>query len=377
MRFIPEDWTAALSFPFRMATLEHAVYSETFAPDVRFAMLLALGVSLPALARQRSAPGFGGADWRLFFFLAAGFLLWLVTSANGRYGLLLLLLAGVCLVRLVERALPRAAARITIMVLIILQVVTLVMTAPQRWYVAEPWSRRWIAYDAPPRAIREPALYLSIEPLPLAILAPFVHPESSFVNFRGQYSIPTGSAKLVALLERYRDRVRVVGRTLRPLNGRSLEQAARGYDATLVRIGYRVDPTDCFSIPWQSDSEDLLSRVANRWNSQKPLSDRLSVVSCALRPATRDPADIESERQFAALFDRIEKACAALLRGQTAVTESLGAGWSRNYAGLDMRLETDSDNVLLNRYGKGEYLYLGRVSDWQREEQPLPGICAR
>src|SRR5260370_18264763 len=45
------------------------------------------------------------------------------------------------------------------------------------------------------------------------------------------------------------------------------------------------------------------------------------------------------ERKVSVLFDRIEKSCRRLFRGQTSVTEPLATGWSRYYAGLDARLE--------------------------------------
>ena len=41
--------------------------------------------------------------------------------------------------------------------------------------------------------VREPALYLSVETLPMAAVVPSVHPQSSFANVRGQYSIAPGA----------------------------------------------------------------------------------------------------------------------------------------------------------------------------------------
>ena len=94
----------------------------------------------------------------------------------------------------------------------------------------------------PERALREPALYLTLEILPMAVVAPFVHPASSFVNFRGQHSLPPDSPRLAALLERHDGR----GARARPRAGAGRGPAARragdsAYDDTLVRIGYRVD----------------------------------------------------------------------------------------------------------------------------------------
>jgi len=88
-------------------------------------------------------------------------------------------------------------------------------------------------------------------------------------------------------------------------------------------------------------------------------------VSCALIPAARDPQDAEAERRMSVLFDRIERRCSALFRGQTAVTEPFGSGWSRNYGGLDARLEAFGGRVFLHRYRAGTVLDLGRLSEWE------------
>src|SRR5207302_1657594 len=92
------------------------------------------------------------------------------------------------------------------------------------------------------------------------------------------------------------------------------------------------------------DEQDALSRAAN-WLARQPSAHHavLSLGSCGLLPAERDPRDVEAERLVSAVFDRIERECAALLRGQSAVTEPLGKEWMRNYPGIDARLETYGD----------------------------------
>jgi hypothetical protein len=279
--------------------------------------------------------------------------------------MIVLLLAGVCLARLVERLLPLGAARIVLAVLLALQLAMIVFVAPPRWFVIEPWSTRWLPYEAPERALREPALYLSLETLPMAVVAPFVHPSSSFVNFRGQQSISPDSPRLAALLERHRGRVRALGR--------SIEAAA--YDRTLQRIGYRVDPADCFSIDWRPE-EDWLARAANGISVATPTNEPLSVTSCALRPAAPDPAQAARETRVSAVFDRVEKACAKLFRGQSAVTEPFGtAGWLRHYVILDARLEAIGERLVLNRYRAGELVELGSAEDWARATPAVPEAC--
>ncbi len=348
---------ALLAFPFRMATLDPGVYSENFAPDLRFAALLvaALGLGVRRGALQ-------GVDWRVLGFFVAALALWLATSANARYGLVVLLLAGVCLARVVERVLPGRAARIALGVLLAVQLGITFIASPPRWFLAETWSRHWFPYAVPERALREPALYLTVEILPMAVIAPFVHPASSFVNFRGQHSLPSDAPKLMALLERHRGHVRVLGREVRvPI-----------YDSRLRRLGYRVDPADCFAIPWRADDQDALSRAANWFAGEPKSAEPLSLATCALLPAARDPADVEREHSASKVFDLVERTCPKLFRGQTAVTEAFGSGWSRLYNGLDARLELSGDKLSLNRYRADVQLDLGKLADWQRVAPSCP-----
>jgi hypothetical protein len=363
-RFTPKGALDALTLPFRMAAISQSVYIETAAPDIRVAALLAAAVAVPLLGRRASAPKLVAADWRLLAFLALAGVLWIVTSSNARYGVVVLLLAGICLARLVERLLPGGAARVVLAALLAIQLAMCLAASAPRWFIADAWSRRWLPYDAPPRAQREPALYLSIELLPMAVVAPFLHPGSSFVNFRGHHSLPPDSPRLAALIAEHRGHVRTLGRELRLEAGRLESKQAEIYDITLQRIGYRVDGNDCFTIAWQADRDDALSRWANRLSRRAPADEPLSVVSCALVPAPRDSEREEAERRVSALFDRIEKACPALFHGQTAVTDPLTTGWARLYNGLDARLELRGEHLIFNRYYAGAMVDLGTVADW-------------
>jgi hypothetical protein len=352
------------------------LYSETFAPDIRFVCLIvaALALGVISLARYRTERRLHRADWRVLGFLAAASALWLASSANARYGLAVLLLGGVALTRLVERLLRGSQARIALAVVLALQLGMSALASPARWFIVEPWSKHWLPYDVPQQALREPALYISVELLPMAVIAPFVHPDSSFVNLRGQHSIPTDSPRLMALLERHRGHVRGLGRALAVREGSPPRDEVAAYDAALRRIGYRLDTTDCFTIAWRPDDQDALSRVANRISDPAPSAEPLSVGSCRMILQPRDAADVQAERRASALFDLIEGKCPVLFKGQTAVTEPLGSGWSRTYGGLDARLEAYDGRVLLNRY-RAEPTDLGRASDWQAAGGQIPAAC--
>ena len=372
LRFAPQDLLAALTFPFRMAALDRSLYVETFAPDLRPAALVALAIGLPFV---RKGQLLGSTDARLFTFFLVGAVLWLLSSANGRYGLLLLLLAGVLLARLAERVLPQRAVKLVLVLLLAVQVAMLAVASHARWFLSEPWSRQWFPFAVPERAQHEPALYVTLETLPMAVVAPFMHPQSAFVNLRGQRSLSPDDPKLVALLERHRRHVRALGRALELKNGAPDPAQVTAYDGTLTRLGYRVDAADCFTISWQPDRTDVVSRIANAVSPATDLTESLSLVSCGLVPAPRDAARAERERRASVAFDNLQKACPRLFRGQTAVTEPLGGGWSRHYVDLDARLEAFGDRVMLNRYRAGEIVELGRLEEWEKGGAALPPAC--
>jgi hypothetical protein len=363
-RFTPKSVIDVLTLPFRMALISRSVYIETAAPDIRMAALVAAAVAVPLFGRRPSAARLGTAERRVLAFFTLGILLWVATSANARYAVVVLLLAGVCLARLVDRLFPPVAARIVLAALLAIQVAMCLTASAPRWFVTDAWSRHWLPYDVPERARHEPALYLSVELLPMAVVAPFLDPRSSFVNFRGHHSLPPDSPKLAALIARHLGHVRTLGRDLQLAGGKPRPDVVQTYDLTLQRIGYRVDANDCFDIAWRPDDGDALSRWANRLSLGKRADEPLSVVSCALVPAPRDPAKEETERRVSALFDRIEKACPALFHGQTAVTDPLATGWARLYNGLDARLELRGEHLVFNRYYAGVTIDLGYVADW-------------
>lgn len=372
-RFAPQDLADALLFPFRMASHTSMTYAEISAPDIRYAALCIVAAALGANAMlrrryaQNSAAGLGAADMRLLAFFALASALWIWTSANGRYGLFVLLLAGPCLVRLVDRLLPLGIGRAALCLLLLAQIVACTTVSTTRWFVTERWSRQWFPFAVPERAKNEPALYLTVEAQAMGVIVPFLHPGSSFMNLRGQHSLSPGWKRVGTILAHHEGPVRVLGRGLRMRAGKSPRpDVIDAYDSTLLRFGYRIDPSDCFAIPWLPDDRDIVSRWANALSGDIPSRERFfSLASCALRKAARDPREVEEEQRISRLFDRIERGCPRLFRGQTSITERLGNEWSRNYIGLEARIETHSGRVVLVPFFRLQYVDLGNLSDWE------------
>lgn len=378
-RFQPRSLVDALEFPLRMMNPETMTYAEISAPDLRFAALLLAVVALAAvaLARRRS-PLFAGADvsFAAFFFTAA--VAWIGTSGNARYGLLVLLLVGPCLARLVDAVTGARPARVILTVVLVAQVVAVALISPTRWFITERWSAEWFPFVVPERAQREPTLYLVMESQSMMSVAPFLHPQSSFVNLRGQHSLAPSWKRIEALIARHGSRVRALGRGLRlQADGLPRPEVVEVYDSTMLRFGFRLDTGDCFAIGWQGDESGWLSRVAAALAPHLETRARvLSLASCALVRAERDPADIAAEARMSKVFDRIERECPRLFREQTSLTEPLGAEWSRTYAGLEARLETIGSRLALVPYFKLIYFDLGDIADWERPgAAPQPPSC--
>jgi hypothetical protein len=379
-RFAPKSLDEAVFFPFRIMSPESMIYAEISAPDLRFAALIVLAAAIAAVALWRRGAGRGAPggtltslDFRLLGFFALAYAAWLATSANGRYGMLVILLVGLLVARLADRLLPMAAARGALLILLVAQGTACALISPPRWFMIDLWSEGWFPYQAPERARREPALYLTVETQAMSVIVPLLHPDSSFINLRGQHSVEHGAKRMQALLARHAGRVRTIGRALRlQRDGRPRPDIIEMYDSTLLRYGYRVDAADCFAIAWQPERADALSQFANLLVTEVAgvRASNVAVVSCALRPGSWDAAEIEDERRVSQLFDRMERSCQGIFRGQTAVTEKIGIEWSRSYSGLEARLETNHAALVLAPFFKLRHHYLGTVAEWEAGVPP-------
>jgi len=382
-RFAPRDIGAALARPFRMASSKSMQYVEISAPDLRFAALaVAAAASVVTAAWRDHGAGVARletADRGLFAFYIAALALWLATSANGRYGMLVLLLIGPCLARVVDHLLPLKAARGALLVLLVVQITACVMVSPTRWFLTERWSRAWFPLAVPEQAQSEPALYLTVEPQTMSMIVPYLHPGSSFVNLRGVYSLGPGMPgwqRVENLLARFPGRARALGRGLRlQPDGEPRREVVQLWDGTLRRLGFRVQPADCFTIRWRRDDGDLLSGLANRIAVKSQPMPESFMTSCALQRAEHDPHEALEERRISGLFNRIEQGCARRFRGQTALTERLGSEWSRSYVSLEARLETRGGRVILAPFFALTYFDLGTLAEWERPDTPRPAAC--
>lgn len=383
-RFAPHHIADILALPFRMALPVPWVYVEFTAPDVRFAAAVVVLLALAALAlRSESGRAWMSkvqtTDRKLFAFFAGSLALWLYSSANGRYGLLVLLLAGVCLARLVVLLLPPRAARNTLLVIAVLQVTVCVVAAPVRGWITSPWSHDWFPLSVPEGRKSDRAVYFTVETLSLSALVPFLNPGASFVNLRGQYSIrPSGPAwqRVETLLAKQGGHARSLGRAYATNSeGVPSPDLVQVYDSTFARYGFRMDTSDCYLIRWRRDDSDVLSRAANLVAREIQSPPRQFAFSCALRRVPPDPREIAAEERISKIFDRIERACPDIFHGENGLTERLGSDWSRTYVSVEGRLETHGERVIFAPVHSLQYVSLGTLGDWMRADAPQLESC--
>lgn len=385
-RFAPKDFGDMLSLPFRMVMPDIWIYTEISAPDLRFAALgiaavaLAISLVLGRMAGAERPTGLSASHARLLVFFGISYLIWAVASSNGRYGMLLLLLVGICLARIVDRMLPLAVARSGLLVLLVLQVLAVAMASPTRW-AGDTWSRSWLQISVPERARETPALYFTVQSPTFSNAIPYFHPASSFVNLRGQVSMSPGGPQwkhVEALLAQHGERVRTFGTAvlLEP-DGAPSRELIDAYNSVFYRYGFEVDKEDCFHIPWNRDDKDIISVAANMLVGIRPMKEGEFLLSCRLTRVPHDPELLAEEARVSMIFDRIERACPRLFSGAVAVTERLGKVWTRAYANSDARLDLDDGTLLLRLGHSLDAVHFGNPKDWGQERIIDSPLCRR
>jgi hypothetical protein len=203
LRFVPDTWADGLLRPFLLADPVAGLYSETHAPDWRFAAL-ALLLALAWLA-HRSRALLTPAQWRLLLGLTVCFYVWTFVSGNARYFLWGLLVVGPLVVVVARRLPATRAMRNTVLVgVLAVQGAAISMTFEPNVWGLRPWIQG-PGLDLAQHPVRErPAVFLTIGAISYSIVVPAMHPQSRWANIAGQQDLVPGMrehAQLQALLD--------------------------------------------------------------------------------------------------------------------------------------------------------------------------------
>ncbi len=389
-----------LSLPFSMALPYNWVYVEPNLPDSRPGLLtLACGALIvkalvarirrPAIAPSPTQTGtemidrvaHPGTKLTVYFVIAC-IPFWLVTSANARYGLPLMILVGPLLVLALTKLIKNPARIMQLLVVVIAwQLIQQAFAWPPRWDSTD-WTPTWYDAHVPERLKREPFAYVSLgETHTNSFATTFLNRESVFTSIAGN---TFGVAPDIPSSARHRDFMAKNAVRLRTLYAiRTTSDRISGFDrqymdTVLAPWNLRVDYSDCeflrinFENPeLQSDPYDgpgpidLTDRLANKYDTR--------LLSCRIVKGPGETDAVKAERvRISSVFDKIEQHCPLLFspRGWYLTKDTMG--WKRQYLRSDITVNAMRGQFILRRDLFGPFdVKLGSVEQWERGETPF------
>lgn len=346
-RFVPQSWGELLSLPWRMLALEGWVYTEPPSPDIRpVALLVLLALAVGAvtwrfgLPRQRQVKVGTPVSGVLNVFFVVALVAWLVTSANGRYAIPLLLLLGPLTYLAASTFVTEGGARIVVLLLALLQAAHVANAGNPRW-APQAWTSSWLPAEVPESVRSTPALYVLVGRSSESYLAAHAHPDAVFTNPIGLISIATngpGWDRFVALRDGYAGRVRVVLAGGRGTGDETAAEALAVHDDLIDRLGLQLIPGQCEGARFNAAAEVLgpwhLEREAGTW--------RRHLLICDAKTKMAPDALLAERRALAVrVMDAFEAACPRYFAPRGVQTEGTRDLWTRLYGRFDLYLMID------------------------------------
>ncbi|WP_341676084.1 hypothetical protein [Niveibacterium sp. SC-1] len=381
-RFLPDSAFEYLIRPLRMAQPFTGVYYERKAPDVRLlALCVAIIASVPFLFFRRQAISSRGqkSDQNLatpavapfWAFFGASYGCWLVSGANGRYGLCLLLLVGPALV-LAVRNWPKLVATTFVGVVLVAQVFLLFTTDNLRWNPI-PWSGRWFYKNIDTQELEKPHGYLLFDSNSSSFLFPSLHPGSAYFAVQGQYSAP----EIGPVRERLDRFISTWDGNLRVLGSANLAQVTSGDFSSFILGANRALQFQGLVVR----TDDCRYSQASVWPIDGPARAQVGrtgvdfvIATCGVVRGSKPSAELTARRaRIHQAFGRIQAACPSWF--SPAATEPpvqrASQTWFHHYAATDVTLAVGKDAVFLSRYEFGPFdVPLGTLDQWLGSSPP-------
>lgn len=346
-RFIPASLGEALWRPFAMIDPVRMVHEELSAPDLRYALLIALIILLVlrwSWGRLRRAPPVPGnpqlsESTRVLAALGCGlglnWILWLQGSGNSRYALTMACVAAAVIAGMLFRLFEsRPKVRNYILATIfVVQAVQLYMGAEYRWN-GVPWGRQWFDVSVPDSLKTESSLYLTLSAQSNSFLAPFLAKSSGFINLYALDPESANGARIRELIRRFKPNLRLAFPTDEPY-----ANAQRGplLDSELQWYGLRPDLSDCATITVHGLPPEMKIRVQGTLPLEPQNRETTYVEACRVVPDTADLAALKARQRAADLvFDHLEDACPKLFQPRRMLSLRFGDSWRRVYGATDI-----------------------------------------
>lgn len=368
-RFLPGGLLDVLRFPVDAISTRERVYVESSSPDLRYASLVLLA-SIAAVAairrRIRARPSEPIASRFVAFtvFMLVAYIFWMWTSGNGRYGLVISVLIGPMIAAWASHIFSNKKYALTFLIaLIVLQTIHL-QHGRYRWLTGN-WTETWYDESVPQELKREPHLFLSVGRQSHSFVAPFLSPQSAFINPIGQMSIDLegpGGDRIERLLKKYAGRVRVITRIpMHEGHQDSKEILVKKYNALLSRFHMVVDAEQC-----------LIIKTDRRLKGPPAGDDAVEgstyeLVTCALNPIQPDEVLLDERRSVETVVSKIISWCPKWFKPAYSVIERLNDGWYAEFEDSDTRIEIRNTIVFVQQEELHRVTRLGHVADWESD----------
>ena len=398
-RFIPRSFGEALWRPFAMVSPRSLIHTEYAAPDLRYALLLAVALfalivwgwkrrrGSAVLRHEAVGDGSGLALAALGSGLLFDWILWLRVSGNSRYFIPMACVTAVVSIALLFRCCAQWPKVRNYVLATVFVVQFYQLRAGTTYPQALTWDPApWFQVSVPRNLAVEPALYFSIGVLSNSFLVPYLAPGSGFISLDGDYTLGPDGANgrhIKDLIARYSPHLRMLVRDVRLDAGHdsTLPNLVNSSDA-LEPFGLQLDTSHCARIVVRDVSSPFI--VTKSGHAPAVLSpDEVNVghfVTCSLKPAPApDPAMVSAELQANLVLDRLEDACPELFQPRRPATymrgtKARGYVWERQYPNTDMFAWVDKGWVAFQAYLSPEG-YAGPESAWAKG--PVHVVCGR
>jgi hypothetical protein len=394
-RFVPGSFLAAASFPWDVLRSDILVYNEKPAPDVRFlfaAVFLLILIGRKFFMKCREV--FSVTEAVTIRFLTLAFFYyggWLLISANGRYGLPLILILGpVCVSLLLKVGDGARWVMYGLGGLLSTQLFLNYEMEDVRWHSKAEWgegSYIKVQYPVGFDLKSSPNIFLSTSLQTNAILVAHSHQSSRFVNLIGQKTIDPYSQQW----RHVREMIANSGLPIRSLqdlgppsrlkkNENLVKSLLDEQDLKLSRYGLRLYREDCAVLSidgakWnQGDWRPQLSASALRFSADMDENDA-PIMTCRLSIMGNPPdfSQLPGAKDADRMIRAFEVRCGNNAKTGSTTLERTRTGYSKFYANWDVSADWRSADGSVNVWRLGRYI--GKIRPGSGEMRSLEKIC--
>ena len=346
-RFTVDGFFELLAFIFYLAIPKGWIYLEKIAPDLRFFLGALLALIFLVLHRfrlkKKNSQELLFKSFILVFWLA--FSLWAFSSGNGRYAVPLMLLIGPIIVLASDYILSRPLRNIFLIVVLIVQGVTLSISADTRFSRSD-WGKSWYDFNVPDAYLQKEYLFITGDTVSFSFLTKYVNNSSSFINIGGTL-LPENEIVFKEIRSKSED---YTGRTKGLFScGEETDEfiaCIRLVSPKFERYGFSVDRHNC------------------EWSNSVDKSKK--IVGCDIHFSDKLILGYRKKREkVEKIFKAFDTVCGGLFQAGDSPIIKQGNTYGKLYPGDGVRLWLrENDDFFLQVVWGFEKTYLGKGEYW-------------